>query len=470
MSFEKPVGAVADVREIEYISALHQVGDDGIRVDGSIRGTYGTVLFCFLFEFCVCVCVCVCGCLLFFPLSHITLFLCVMYTKIHFFHNKTKQNNILYTQTDADISAFLCSRYGIIVTAEEVRKVILNGLGGVVTVTTIPEGEKNLGGESSEQQEENKDVVVVPGSPYSSIDLMKVVALLFIPTILKAADAEVGNITISKKKKKRLEEDDGNEDDDDDIHDSSVVMVPPPSNLLQSILNMILKDVSFCFQKLEALQIRVTLRYVPFVVLDSFSLSLSLSLYVSHSLTLHTTKTKVTGYATPRRLDRALLKSIFEHYGEMELADDDDALDDMIDAATSKSSIAQGGVGQANELLDLNVFVHGLTHDITLYDIDGEIHKTTIYEDVMLDEDDNEAMIIINTKDKKKLQKQQQRQQQQHQEGPMDMEGDSNGNGGENEHEKERTLEKKFTGPSMDSATGAYRSKALNVFLWVACT
>ena len=40
MSFEKPIGAIADVREIEYISALHQVGDDGIRVDGSIRGTF----------------------------------------------------------------------------------------------------------------------------------------------------------------------------------------------------------------------------------------------------------------------------------------------------------------------------------------------------------------------------------------------------------------------------------------------
>ena len=48
MSFEKPVGAVADVREIEYISALHQVGDDGIRVDGSIRGTYGTVYLFFV--------------------------------------------------------------------------------------------------------------------------------------------------------------------------------------------------------------------------------------------------------------------------------------------------------------------------------------------------------------------------------------------------------------------------------------
>ena len=159
-----------------------------------------------------------------------------------------------------------------------------------------------------------------------------------------------------------------------------------------------------------------------------------------------------------------MLKKIFEHYGENELADDDDALDAMIDAATSKSSVSQRGVGKANELLDLTTFVRGLTHDITLYDINGEIHKTTIYEDVMLDEDQNEAMIIINTKDKEKLQKQQQ------QEGPKDMEDDTNGYGGDGGQEQEGTLEKKFTGPSMDSATGAYRSKALNVFLWVACT
>jgi hypothetical protein len=39
-SFARPVGAAADVKELEYISALHQTGDS-VRLDGSIKGTLG---------------------------------------------------------------------------------------------------------------------------------------------------------------------------------------------------------------------------------------------------------------------------------------------------------------------------------------------------------------------------------------------------------------------------------------------
>ena len=38
IAFEKPIGAVADVKELEYVSALHQTDKDGVRVDGSIKG------------------------------------------------------------------------------------------------------------------------------------------------------------------------------------------------------------------------------------------------------------------------------------------------------------------------------------------------------------------------------------------------------------------------------------------------
>ena len=36
--FERQVGAAADAKELEYISALHQTDMDGLRIDGSIRG------------------------------------------------------------------------------------------------------------------------------------------------------------------------------------------------------------------------------------------------------------------------------------------------------------------------------------------------------------------------------------------------------------------------------------------------
>lgn len=43
--FDRPIGASADVKELEYISALHQTGADGIREDGSIKGEFCLVRF-----------------------------------------------------------------------------------------------------------------------------------------------------------------------------------------------------------------------------------------------------------------------------------------------------------------------------------------------------------------------------------------------------------------------------------------
>jgi hypothetical protein len=39
-AFERPVGAAADVNELEYISFLHQTAADGVRADCSINGMY----------------------------------------------------------------------------------------------------------------------------------------------------------------------------------------------------------------------------------------------------------------------------------------------------------------------------------------------------------------------------------------------------------------------------------------------
>jgi len=92
--FQRPVGAVADLKELEYISALHQTDQCNIRADGSI------------------------------------------YAK--------------------DISNFLCSRYGIKVSDDEVRRTIIKGFGG---------------GDEDEE----------------CIDLTELVAILIIPLLLKAS-------------------------------------------------------------------------------------------------------------------------------------------------------------------------------------------------------------------------------------------------------------------------------------------
>jgi hypothetical protein len=38
VGFERHVGAAADAKELEYISALHQTDPEGVRTDGSIQG------------------------------------------------------------------------------------------------------------------------------------------------------------------------------------------------------------------------------------------------------------------------------------------------------------------------------------------------------------------------------------------------------------------------------------------------
>jgi hypothetical protein len=53
--FDRPVGALADVKELEYISALHQTDASGVREDGSIKGNKDALFF---LAFCCCACVC----------------------------------------------------------------------------------------------------------------------------------------------------------------------------------------------------------------------------------------------------------------------------------------------------------------------------------------------------------------------------------------------------------------------------
>jgi hypothetical protein len=130
--FERPIGASADLKELEYISALHQTSPNGVRKDASITAT--------------------------------------------------------------DIRIFMRSRYGIIVEEEEVRKTVLSGLGG---------GESDL----------------------EIIDLMEVVAILLIPTILKAAHVETDKDSPLSKP----------------LPDG---VLPPEPELIQKVLTMMLEDVT----------------------------------------------------------------------------------------------------------------------------------------------------------------------------------------------------------------------------------
>lgn len=45
IGFLRPVGASSDVKELEYVSAIHQTDLKGVRADGSIRGEKHAILF-----------------------------------------------------------------------------------------------------------------------------------------------------------------------------------------------------------------------------------------------------------------------------------------------------------------------------------------------------------------------------------------------------------------------------------------
>ena len=117
--FDRPVGAAPDANEIEYICALHQSGEH-VRSDGSIKAE--------------------------------------------------------------DIQVYLLSRFGIDVTLEEVRQIIMRGMGG----------------------SSNEDEV---------LDLMEVTAIILIPLLLKAAYVEGSYDTDG------LDENDyvNNDNDNDDV-------------------------------------------------------------------------------------------------------------------------------------------------------------------------------------------------------------------------------------------------------------
>ena len=133
-----------------------------------------------------------------------------------------------------------------------------------------------------------------------------------------------------------------------------------------------------------------------------------------------------------------MLKKIFKSYGETELAEDDEALQEMVDAVVPKGT---------TRVLDIATFADALTYDVKLYDLGGEIRRTTHFEDVMLTSNGREIL------------------------GGDDL--DANLGLTLEDIEKRKSLavalKKKFTAPAIDSVTGSYRSKYLSVFLWVSC-
>lgn len=134
-SFRRPIGAAADAKELEYVTALHQTVDENEDefADGSIEGTHRDS---WIHEF-------------------MTVFILVLT-----FQTWTKPNicwNI--TSTAKDVKYYLMSRYGIDVTVEQIQKLVFHDLAGGSNETDC-------------------------------IDICELVAILLIPLLVKSKTAD----------------------------------------------------------------------------------------------------------------------------------------------------------------------------------------------------------------------------------------------------------------------------------------
>ena len=278
-----------------------------------------------------------------------------------------------------DIRLFLSSRYGIVVDDEQVRKTILSGLGGGSTEDDV-------------------------------LDLMEVVAILLIPTFLKAADAKV----LKSKGVEEEEEELANEQPQKKQQQKfAEEIVPAPTGLIDYVLKMILDDV--------------------------------------------------TGDQSPKPLSKDLIRRILVAYGECDLAADDALVEEMHEAAVGGqgeevtiSGEQQTAYASTNSsfttMLNAQYVAEGLTHDIRLYDVNNEARLTTNFDDVYVTEE------VVQAKEEEMF-------------GTVTNDEELIAAHKETLHYREKLaasedLERLDTIPSIDTAAGTYRNKALLVLLW----
>lgn len=261
-TFRRPVGAKADLQELEYVSALHQTTIT-TKTKQQQEADADT-------------------------------------------DEISKSNNITTNNKGArrdgsitayDIQLFLKSRYGIDVELEVVKTCIVKGLGGA--------------GDGSDNQEE-EDV----------IDLAEIASLLLIPTILKTV--VVNNSS----------QDDNKEDSKDNNKNNDL-------DLIRHVWTMILRDTT------------------------GYTTSTSTS-----------STSRASSSTTIPKLTTSLLRDILTVYGEQELANDDELLNEiMIQVTTGSTGRGAGGGyydGSNNEggdgglLFTSELFAKALTSDLSL--------------------------------------------------------------------------------------------------------
>lgn len=245
------------------------------------------------------------------------------------------------------------------------------------------------------------------------LDLMEVVAMLLIPIFLKAArkdylceDESTDDLSVLQESRRSTARSIRTrwEAKDDGI-------IPSPPGMIDFVLKMILHDV--------------------------------------------------TGDRKPKQLTKDLIKRILVSHGENALADNDELVDEMYDAATSFDAVPkeEGATATTNDtentpavMLDAETFATALTQDIQLYDIRNETRLTTNFADVYLTDEDllerEEEMFATTSTNEELVRKHRETQALR---AKMQM---------------SEQLERVNTVPFIDTTAGTYRSKGILVMLW----
>ncbi len=172
----------------------------------------------------------------------------------------------------------------------------------------------------------------------------------------------------------------------------------------------------------------------------------------------------MTGNQVPKELTPTLVKDILRAYGEIESADNDKLINEMVQAAaaiqpssdtnTSTSSENETSSADVHLQLDLNTFARALTYDLQLYDLSNEIRVSSNYDDIFFTHNDKDRIVMDDDDD-------------------VDVAGGQDEEAVRCQKKLEReTLSQpvihRFTASAIDFAAGTYRSKGLTVLLWAA--
>lgn len=228
---------------------------------------------------------------------------------------------------DKDIARFFSSRYGIKITHDEVRLVLMKGF-------------------SSRNEEDG------------FIDLCELTSALLIPFLLKA-NASIHDSPIHKllTKKKSV------------LPDVVRKYVAHSKDSNTDVRNWEHRE----FVRKCSLSTELTLRKSPKVVSDVLTMM------------IHDSVGPVSADHPPP-LEVRLLQRIFRTYGEVEMSNNVGLLNEMIEVAAAGlgtvSSASEDNSQKPRLVLDTLTFIRALTSDVLLYDVDSELETTTNEYDV----------------------------------------------------------------------------------------